>query len=634
MTTISISDRLIGALCNTLLYSLWQGILLAVTAGLIIVCTRKAASALRYNLLVLALLLFAVSVAITFAVSLTPPPDVAHITQPSRKMNYTVVAATSPALVTAAPKPVFTDQVSAYLNNHHNTIVLVWFLIICARSLQLGIGLYGTYLLRRVRASAAKDHWPERMQQLAAALGLRQTIVLLESGLAKTPLIIGHMKPVVLVPLGLLTALAPAEVEAILIHELAHIKRRDYLVNLLQNLLEVALFFNPAVLWVSSLIRTERENCCDDLALAHDNNRANYIRALVSCEEYQASVPPFAMAFPGSKNTLLHRVSRLAGNGNYSLNLVEKIVLTICLAVLGLGVFAFTTREHIKKAPRSVAALIHQVVRAGRRSQPTVPAANTHRQPPAAKVPLAVAPKPDTNKQRFDTSRAIGRELYRENLLTDTTHLSISLTEDELIVNGVIMPQEVHERIYRQFGRSDNYSGSLAPPYENKHPGPYDDFLRQRSEEIAAELIRDNLVSDKNHFTYNFSRDGLVIDGVRQSDELFHRILSKYFKPDDNFNLSYVCRDPGSNYRNPESFYRSLGVERRRTQDSIDKQLVADLLQDGLITDTKNVVFTLNYKEVIVNGKRQSDEIFQKYKEKYMPANAGSDWNWTYSHHE
>ncbi|HUB62677.1 MAG TPA: M56 family metallopeptidase, partial [Puia sp.] len=304
MTTISISDRLIGALCNTLLYSLWQGILLAVTAGLIIVCTRKAASALRYNLLVLALLLFAVSVAITFAVSLTPPPDVAHITQPSRKMNYTVVAATSPALVTAAPKPVFTDQVSAYLNNHHNIIVLVWFLIICARSLQLGIGLYGTYLLRRVRASAAKDHWPERIQQLAAALGLRKTIILLESGLAKTPLIIGHMKPVVLVPLGLLTALAPAEVEAILIHELAHIKRRDYLVNLLQNLLEVALFFNPAVLWVSSLIRTERENCCDDLALAHDNNRANYIRALVSCEEYQASVPPFAMAFPGSKNTL------------------------------------------------------------------------------------------------------------------------------------------------------------------------------------------------------------------------------------------------------------------------------------------------------------------------------------------
>jgi bla regulator protein BlaR1 len=80
-------------------------------------------------------------------------------------------------------------------------------------------------------------------------------------------MVIGNLKPVILMPIGLLTALTTEEVEAILMHELAHIKRRDYLVNLLQSLMEIVFFFNPAVLWISQLIKAERENCCDDLAL-------------------------------------------------------------------------------------------------------------------------------------------------------------------------------------------------------------------------------------------------------------------------------------------------------------------------------------------------------------------------------
>jgi hypothetical protein len=77
-----------------------------------------------------------------------------------------------------------------------------------------------------------------------------------------------------------------------------------------------------------------------------------------------------------------------------------------------------------------------------------------------------------------------------------------------------------------------------------------------------------------------------------------------------------------------------MGAERRRLEAERDKKLVADLLQDGLITDPNNVTFTLDDKQVTINGKKQSDEIFQKYKDKYLPLNAGSGWNWTYSHHE
>jgi hypothetical protein len=363
---------------------------------------------------------------------------------------------------------------------------------------------------------------------------------------------------------------------------------------------------------------------------------------MVSCEEYHGAGAAYVMAFPGTSSTLLYRVTRIVGNRNHSLNLFEKTILAVCLVVMGLGISAFTARENSKKAPQPVVPVIRHDTGA------------EHKQPAPVDKSTALLhqfrhpSKPDTNKPAFDTTHAIGRELYRENLLADTDHLSINLNERELLVNGVRMPQEVHERIYRQFAPGSNYGGSLAQPYENRHPGPYDAFLKERSEEISGELIRDNLVNDKNHFSYNLSKDELIIDGVRQPDELHRRIVVKYFKPDDNFNLSYVCRDPGSHPYNDQQSYptdsyrsrdweaynRQMAAERQRLEAEMDKKLVADLLLDGLITDPNNVSFTLTYQSVTINGKMQSDTVFQKYKEKYMPVNAGSGWNWIYSHHE
>jgi beta-lactamase regulating signal transducer with metallopeptidase domain len=84
----------------------------------------------------------------------------------------------------------------------------------------------------------------------------------------------------------MLTTLPASEIEAILLHELAHIRRRDYLVNLLQSFSDIIFFFNPAVLWLSSLIRDERENCCDDIAIGEVKNKKQFIHALLSFQEY------------------------------------------------------------------------------------------------------------------------------------------------------------------------------------------------------------------------------------------------------------------------------------------------------------------------------------------------------------
>src|ERR1700761_3179941 len=324
-----LTDQLIKALCNTLVHSLWQGIILAAVAGLIIIGTKRASSALRYNLLIAALVLFAAGTVVTF-VTQFHLPVYPGANQQVNVVNQSAVIIQPLSGHIVVQSGTLADIISRYLNTYHNPIVLIWFLIICAKSIQLGVGLYGTYQLKRVNVIEVKGFWNERMKQLACLLGIKQGISLLESGLAKVPMVIAHLNPVILIPFGLLASLSAEEAEAILIHELAHIKRRDYLVNMLQSLMEIVFFFNPAVLWISKLIKTERENCCDDLALAQNNNKLSYIRALVSCEEYQASVPAYAMGFPGGKNTLLDRVKRMATNRNYSLNLFEKAVLSVC----------------------------------------------------------------------------------------------------------------------------------------------------------------------------------------------------------------------------------------------------------------------------------------------------------------
>jgi bla regulator protein BlaR1 len=95
--------------------------------------------------------------------------------------------------------------------------------------------------------------------------------------------------------------------------------------------MEIVFFFNPAVLWVSALIKAERENCCDDIVVAKTNSKVSYIKALVSCQEYQSATPAYAMGLGGDGDYFLQRLKRILSNNNQSLNKVEKKVLTICV---------------------------------------------------------------------------------------------------------------------------------------------------------------------------------------------------------------------------------------------------------------------------------------------------------------
>ncbi|MEO6630246.1 MAG: M56 family metallopeptidase, partial [Mucilaginibacter sp.] len=286
-----LSSQLIKALGNTLMHSLWQGVLLAVVGGLIVVFTKKQSAAVRYNLLISALLLFTCGVVITFLGQLQSLQNARPVFVNASNLtvvNVPVVQQQGPVFFAGdVAKPGIGAMLIDNLNEHSNTIVLIWFLIICAKSIKLAAGVYEVHQLKNTKIKALDKYWTDRLAQLSAQLKIKQVIGIVESGIAKVPMVIGHFTPLILIPVGFINALSVDEVEAILVHELAHIRRRDYLVNLLQSFMEIVFFFNPAVIWISQLIKAERENCCDDIALEQAGSKFGYIQALLSCQEYQ-----------------------------------------------------------------------------------------------------------------------------------------------------------------------------------------------------------------------------------------------------------------------------------------------------------------------------------------------------------
>ena len=183
-----------------------------------------------------------------------------------------------------------------------------WFLGVAILSIW---HLVGWALSQRLRygGATASDEILTLAERTAFRLGVHRTIDVRQTLQATTPMVIGWIKPALVLPAKLLSALAPRELEAVLAHELAHVKRHDYLVNLVQTAVETLMFYHPAVWWVSGRIRSEREFCADDLAMQVCDRREEYAQSLVAVAETSLATPAHAVAVTGG--SLLQRVHRI-----------------------------------------------------------------------------------------------------------------------------------------------------------------------------------------------------------------------------------------------------------------------------------------------------------------------------------
>ena len=133
----------------------------------------------------------------------------------------------------------------------------------------------------------------------------KETVRLKSSTLINTPVVVGYIKPTILFPIALINQLSIVEIEAILAHELAHIKRHDYLLNIIQILIETIFYYHPAIWFISSKVRFERENCCDDLAIDKIGSSVSYAKTLIKLQELKLNPVKSALAFSGNKKHFL-----------------------------------------------------------------------------------------------------------------------------------------------------------------------------------------------------------------------------------------------------------------------------------------------------------------------------------------
>lgn len=328
-----VNDSIIKAVSWTLIHSLWLGLAAALLAGLILLLAKKSTAATRYNLLAGLSILFLVTIGFIFYNEFetqTPVLQADKIMKTDLQSEH-LVSSSDTVIMEEGSTPF--SAIVAFISKSSSWIVFIWFVVFIFKCIRMTGDLRQVYRARNYQTISPPELWQERLSELQVSLRIKRSVKLLESRLVTIPSVTGFFKPVILVPVGLLNNIPQDQVEAILLHELAHIRRSDYAVNLMQTFIEILFFFNPGILWISSLLRDERENCCDDLAIGVTNNKKEFVNALISFQEYNLNTQPFALQFGDQKMKLADRAKRILFNSNKMLSIREKYFLSACVAM-------------------------------------------------------------------------------------------------------------------------------------------------------------------------------------------------------------------------------------------------------------------------------------------------------------
>jgi len=361
-----------------------------VVAGLLALVLQglgRSSPRLRYGVTIVGLMLMAVLPAVTFW----------YLRPSSLNLETSFGAAGGRALpvqmAEAIPASAPGEDVGAFLSLGWERsiapaipwLIAFWFVGVMTLSVWRLGGWIALQRLRSLGTTPVDSLHLETLARLAKKVGVSRPVRLAKSLLVQTPVLIGFIRPLILVPPAMLSGLSPACLEAILAHELAHVRRHDYIVNLLQTAIETLFFYHPAIWWVSGQIRKHREDCCDDIAVQACESRRVYAEALISLAELQPLGNRLALAAAGDSMHMAGRIRRLLGLPARSTRYVEISIAAVCLA-FGAAVFAFLAPQ-VSAQDAAVPAL-----------PPTAPIAVSHlaavTQPPVVAAPIKPAQAP------------------------------------------------------------------------------------------------------------------------------------------------------------------------------------------------------------------------------------------------
>lgn len=351
-----------------LLHFVWQGSLVGVLAALALRALRNSAADVRYVVAAIALSLMATMPVVTGVQAWRAARDQASAQSRSIVRSQPEVVSPIAQSITGSQRQIGVPASDSSPSGAWSTsgrverwlpaLVLIWMAGVGILALRLAGGWLWIQQMKSHGAAPADAALQVLVRRLTRRLHISRGVTLLQSAGVSVPTVIGWLKPIILLPMSALAGLSALQVEAILAHELAHIRRHDYLVNLLQALLETLLFYHPAVWWLSRRIRVEREHCCDDLAVSLCGDAVVYARALADLEELSGARSQLVMAASGGR--LVDRVRRLlaapathAGRGPAWLAAASAIFLMLAIVGGAVGQQSVTSANAAVGTPPS-----------------------------------------------------------------------------------------------------------------------------------------------------------------------------------------------------------------------------------------------------------------------------------------
>jgi beta-lactamase regulating signal transducer with metallopeptidase domain len=352
MSDVLATSHVVRAIGWALLESLWQATGIALLAALILLALRRSASTYRYAVSCLALAAMCALPVLSAATHLDErrlphPRAIGPGRSPAAHADARATSALPPrASQDTRPRPLSPELArdrwpEERLAAWSIAAVPLWLIGVLALSIRLVGGWIGVCRIRRGRAKPISEEWQARCGIVARRLRVSRPVRFVESAAVNVPMVIGWLRPVILLPASAITGLSPSQLEAIVAHELAHVRRHDYLVNIVQTAAETLLFYHPAAWWISRQIRREREHCCDDEVVALFGDPVTYAGALADLEALRQTDITFALAANGG--ALLPRIRRLlaqppARRDQSSAWFVVTAVTVLALVLMGQDV--------------------------------------------------------------------------------------------------------------------------------------------------------------------------------------------------------------------------------------------------------------------------------------------------------
>lgn len=645
-----ISPVTIQAVCRTLLHSLWQGLLAAAVAGIIILSTKRSKAAIRYNLLSLVFISFIACSVITFL----KQPGILHSidSNPIVRFSSSVYQLTKETnynqWMPSLEKEKLYQPVVHYADKYAVWITGLWLLFFVIHLLRTVAGLHYINRIRNYQVMEPGSEWKQRLSEMKNRLGISKAVGFMESGIVKIPLVVGTIKPMILIPVGMISHLSTEQVETILMHELAHIRRKDFIVNLLQRFAEAFFFFNPFILWISARIREEREACCDDIVMKYTADKRSYLEALVSFRQPGAQAYGPAMAL-GKSNNLLYRVKRMITQENKKLNAMEKLTLILvlmafsALSFMPAGKIVSKKKENNRQAisqPQTEKQIPTPTVTdkrfqesGAKRSQDTLP----EKKPLQFENISSNIDDDGTIKKEEVTAKTKDGKIYSYRLINNKlVEISVNNAkikeEDFGRYRGVIDQIERAHRKTAEESLEDQKRNAeelmekqtllnkeLIELQNKQNLLQLNDLNKAIKEQQAANndalalsLMQNKLLLEKqnnaNLLNLQLENQGLLDDKLKLRDKAHLDLLEQKnklallnngkFDLKNNFIFTQDEKFHGSNYEL--------------------SQIITELGDAGVVKDEKNFSFTLDNNELIVDGKKQAADLHDSLRNKHI----------------